>query len=167
MSLLLIFQSGDEDTTPAEGWDGTTVLQLHKADPASWHSGYNVSRERYARLKKKFKIEDVEAGRELLRKEREVQKDLGLRKIEYDQYGFEVDRGDAAFHELLRNLEAQQTQRVFGQVRSYISDAAARMEAIRRFQAQAAMTQRIAEMKQFARDTEEEEEALELLMMDD
>jgi hypothetical protein len=155
--LFQIEEEAAVDTT------GQTILQRHKVDHL-W-SGSNLSRERYRRYKKQWAIDALNAKREIERKEREVQKDLGYRKIEYDKYGFEVAAGDAHFHQLLRSLEQAQKDRVAEQVRSYVSDAAARMAAARQFSNQALTTERMARMKQLERDAAEEEEALELLMM--
>jgi hypothetical protein len=151
------FQIGDPSELPI----GSTILQRHKVD-------VSLSRKKWREYRKQWKIDALNAERELKRKKRkEVDEPLGYAKIEYDKYGYEVAKGEAAFHEFMRGLEMAQAQRAFQQAQGAMAEAAARQRAINEFNRRAAMQHRAAVMRQFQRDTEEEEEALELLMMDD
>jgi hypothetical protein len=141
---------------------GSTILQRRKVDLVG------VTRKRYQDYRKQWRIDAINAQRELKRKKRkEVDEPLGYAKIEYDKYKFDVARGEAAFHELLLNLEHQQAQRAQIQAQLFAKDAMARISAAQALARKAAMDERVAQMHQFSRDAAEEEEALELLMMED
>lgn len=147
-----------EEVTP----EGETILQRHKVDRLT---GYNFSRERLRRMRLQWQAEEVVAERERKRKKREAQRDLGFRKVEFDKYKFEVNDGENAFHLLMRDLERAQAQRLQDQALLLAQEQGARMGAIAAFNQQRGEIEQMARAQQFARDTEEEEELMELVMM--
>jgi hypothetical protein len=153
----------EEDETPAPdaGWDGTTVLQRHKVDLVGvskkrWREFRGEQRER-----KRLEAIAAKAAREA--KAKEVI-DVAQYEQQWEDYR---DQGFDQFNRLLFDLERQEQDRLAKLVNQFAVDAMGRQAAIDAFNKQAMMQERMARLRQFTRDSEEEEEALELLMMDD
>jgi hypothetical protein len=150
----------DEDETPAEP-DGTTILQRHKVDLVGvskkrWREFRGEQRER-----KRLEAIAAKAARESRAKE---VVDVAQYEQQWEDYR---DQGFEQFNRLLFDLERQEQDRLAKLVTQFAVDAAGRQAAIDAFNKQAMMQERMARLRQFTRDSEEEEEALELLMMDD
>ena len=155
----------EEVTTPTptvEVWDGTTVLQRHKADPPQWRAGA-ISRKRYQQYKAQWARDAINAERELKRQKRKQDEALARWKIEDDKPLDRIWQGDALFHDFIREFERQQTAQATEKLFAYQADLARRLHAAHTLQHRTATMENRARALQLQRDLDEEGEALELM----
>lgn len=158
-------EEDEEDQTPVTPPDepGVTILQRHKVDRLL--TGYHVSRERYANYKRKWAQDALMAERELKRKKRIEDRDLGERKIEYDKYRLNVLDGINAFESMMLDIERKSAAKFASRMRGHMAEIAARHQDAADFSRRQAQVAHHAQSHQFMKDVAEEQEALELLMM--
>ena len=159
MSLLLLFQSGEEVDPTA----GQTILQRHKVDVA-------LSHKRWLQYRAEWKRERDETERKQRVQAKADADATAKRKREATAYAAEIanraeiaatqQRLDLLFEEALKRLEAQAQ---FQAVTAEAQQAMARAQAMAAFREQAGQAYRDALLAEL----EEEEEALQLLMADD
>jgi hypothetical protein len=147
----------EEEETPA----GETILQRHKVDLVG------ISKRRW----REFRFEQRARRRQEAIAAKAAKEARAKEVVEVAQYEQQWkdyhDDGLSQFNRLLFQIEQQEQDRLAKIITQFAVDAMGRQAAIDAFNKQAMMQERMARLRQFQRDTDEEGEALELLMMDD
>jgi thymidylate synthase len=149
------------DADPTDLPIGATILQRRKVDLVG------VTKKRWkehrAEQRERKRLEAIAARAAKEKAAKEVI-DVAQYEQQWEDYR---NQGLEQFNRLLFDLERQEQDRLAKLVNQFAVDAMGRQAAIDAFNKQAMMQERMARLRQFTRDSEEEEEALELLMMDD